>query len=79
MRHLSADYRWLEEVSRADDVAKRSRPPAPKRELPSALSGLVYQARMRGVQLALMNPGQPERKDCSQWRLMHSSRFMPSQ
>lgn len=29
----------------ADDVAKRSRPPAPKQQLPDFLQTLVYQAR----------------------------------
>jgi hypothetical protein len=44
-------------VSRADDVARRHRPPAPRPQLPQALSGLVHQARLRGVQLLVMPPG----------------------
>ena len=38
------DYRFLEEVKLADDVAKRSRPPAPRYELPPPLQTLIYQA-----------------------------------
>lgn len=56
-RHLVSDYRLLEEISRADDVAKRHRPPAPKAQLPPALSTLVYQADRRKIKLMLMSPG----------------------
>jgi hypothetical protein len=44
-------------VSRADDNARRHRPPAPKAQLPQALSSLVHQARLRGVRLLIMPPG----------------------
>jgi hypothetical protein len=54
-----ADYRWLEEVNRVDDNAKRHRPPTPRRELPQHLGSLVHQARLRGVRLLIMPPGMP--------------------
>jgi hypothetical protein len=46
-RTFLSDYRFLEEVKLADDVAKRSKPPAPKPELPQFLQTLQYQARRR--------------------------------
>jgi hypothetical protein len=55
-----ADYRWLEEVNRADDNARRHRPPTPRKELPQHLAGLVHQARLRGVRLLIMPPGAEE-------------------
>jgi hypothetical protein len=36
-RTFLSDYRFLEEVQLADDVARRARPPAPKAELPPFL------------------------------------------
>ncbi len=51
------DYRWLEEVSRADDNARRHRPPVARRELPPPLAALVHAARLRGVRLLIMPPG----------------------
>jgi hypothetical protein len=51
------DYHLLEEVRRADDVARRCRPVAPKPQLPPHLAGLVYQAGRRRVRLMLMPPG----------------------
>lgn len=60
-RHLLSDYKFLEEVKLADDIAKRSRPPAPKQELPPFLQNLVYQARRRGVQLHILAPGMEKR------------------
>jgi len=59
---LRADYRFLEEVKLADDVAKRSKPPAPRPELPAHLQALVHQARRRGVQLHLLAPGMERRR-----------------
>eukprot|EP00955_Chlamydomonas_euryale_P039002 351274-Chlamydomonas_euryale.AAC.1 len=56
-RSCAADYHLLEEVQRADDIAKRCRPPYPKQELPPHLSTLVYQANRRHIDLRLMNPG----------------------
>ena len=47
-RTFFSDYRFLEEVKLADDVAKRSKPPAPKLELPQFLQTLQYQARRYG-------------------------------
>ncbi len=47
-RTFLSDYRFLEEVKLADDVAKRSKPPAPKLELPQFLQTLQYQARRWG-------------------------------
>ena len=55
---VPTDYRLLEEVRRADDVARRCRPVAPKQQLPPHLAGLVYQASRRRVRLMLMPPGQ---------------------
>lgn len=43
-RTFFSDYRFLEEVKLVDDVAKRSKPPAPKLELPQFLQTLQYQA-----------------------------------
>lgn len=57
-----ADYKFLEEVSLAEDVAKRSKPPTPRRVLPSHLKTLVHQARLRGVNLKLVSPGMQKRK-----------------
>ena len=44
-RTFMSDYRFLEEVQLAEDVAKRSKPPAPKLDPPQYLQTLVYQAR----------------------------------
>ena len=44
-RTLLSDYRFLEEVKLADDVAKRSKPPAPKYDMPQFLQTLMHQAR----------------------------------
>ena len=38
------------QVKLADDVAKRSKPPAPKPDLPQFLQTLMYQARRRAAQ-----------------------------
>jgi hypothetical protein len=57
---VAPDYRLLEEVARAEDVARRRRPPAPKRDLPPPLATLVSQARCRGVNLLLMSPGEQQ-------------------
>lgn len=61
-RTFFSDYRFLEEVKLADDVAKRSKPPAPKLELPQFLQTLQYQARRRGVQLHILSPGMEKRR-----------------
>lgn len=61
-RTFLSDYRFLEEVKLADDVAKRSKPPAPKPELPQFLQTLQYQARRRGVQLHILSPGMEKRR-----------------
>lgn len=58
------DYRLLEELQRADDVAKRCRPPFPKAELPPHLSSLIYQAHRRHIDMRLMNPGAPSNHGC---------------
>ena len=55
------DYRLLEEIERADEVARRCRPPFPKHQLPPHLSTLVYQANRRRIDLRLMNPGMHRR------------------
>ncbi|KAI8112512.1 hypothetical protein M9434_003835 [Picochlorum sp. BPE23] len=60
---LISDYKLLEEVERIDDVAKRSQPPVPRRQLPAYLKSLVYQATCRGVDLRLVAPGMKKRKD----------------
>ncbi|PSC72977.1 box C D snoRNA 1 [Micractinium conductrix] len=61
-RTFFSDYRFLEEVQLAEDVAKRSKPPAPKLELPQFLQTLQYQARRRGVQLHILSPGMEKRR-----------------
>lgn len=61
-RTFLSDYRFLEEVQLADDVAKRSKPPAPKLDMPQFLQTLVYQARRRGVQLHILSPGMEKRR-----------------
>lgn len=65
---LRSDFKFLEEVSLAEDVAKRSKPPTPRRVLPSHLKSLVHQARLRGVNLKLVSPGMQKRK-------LNSSRY----
>ena len=45
-------------MQRAEDNAKRCKPPAPKPQLPPHLSTLVYQASRRGVRLLIMPPGE---------------------
>lgn len=60
---LISDYKLLEEVERVDDVAKRSQPPVPRRQLPAYLKSLTYQAKCRGVDLRLVAPGMKKRKD----------------
>ncbi|GLI60428.1 hypothetical protein VaNZ11_002581 [Volvox africanus] len=60
-RALMSDFRLLEEIGRADDVARRCRPPAPKQQLPPHLGSLVYQASQRSVKLLLMPPGMAKR------------------
>lgn len=57
-----SDYRFLEEIKLAEDVAKRSKPPAPQRELPRFLQTLVYQASQRHVELHILAPGMERRK-----------------
>eukprot|EP00197_Chlamydomonas_leiostraca_P010150 CAMPEP_0202880592 /NCGR_PEP_ID=MMETSP1391-20130828/35271_1 /ASSEMBLY_ACC=CAM_ASM_000867 /TAXON_ID=1034604 /ORGANISM="Chlamydomonas leiostraca, Strain SAG 11-49" /LENGTH=378 /DNA_ID=CAMNT_0049563117 /DNA_START=104 /DNA_END=1237 /DNA_ORIENTATION=+ len=61
-RTLLSDYRLLEEVHRAEDVAKRCRPPAARPQLPPHLQSLVYQAGRRRVKLLVMPPGMHKRK-----------------
>ncbi|PNH04040.1 Box C/D snoRNA protein 1 [Tetrabaena socialis] len=56
-RALLSDYRLLEEVARAEDVARRCRPPGAKPQLPPHLASLVYQAQWRSVRLLIMPPG----------------------
>lgn len=65
------DYRWLEEVNRVDDNAKRHRPPIPRKELPQHLGGLVHQARLKGVRLLIMPPGAPLTHTA--WAVCHNS------
>ncbi|GIL85384.1 hypothetical protein Vretimale_10669 [Volvox reticuliferus] len=60
-RALMSDFRLLEEIGRADDVARRCRPPASKQQLPPYLGSLVYQASRRSVKLLLMPPGMAKR------------------
>jgi hypothetical protein len=57
-----SDYKFLEQVKLAEDVAKRAKPPAPRAELPHFLQSLVHQARRRGVQLHLLSPGMERRR-----------------
>jgi hypothetical protein len=61
-RTFFSDYRFLEEVQLAEDVAKRSKPPPPKQELPGYLAVLVQQAGRRGVQLHILPPGMQKRR-----------------
>ncbi|KAH7618989.1 putative Box C/D snoRNA protein 1 [Nannochloris sp. 'desiccata'] len=61
-RSLMSDYKFLEQVKLAEDVAKRAKPPAPRAELPHFLQSLVHQARRRGVQLHLLSPGMERRR-----------------
>lgn len=61
-RSLLSDYKFLEQVKLAEDVAKRAKPPAPKSELPHYLQSFIYQARRRGVQLHLLAPGMERRR-----------------
>eukprot|EP00798_Chlamydomonas_sp_ICE-L_P006710 gene6710-3380_t len=58
---LMSDFHVLEEIKRADDIAKRCRPPFPKARLPVHLDNLVRQAQQRRVELVLMNPGMSRR------------------
>lgn len=60
---LVSDYKLLEEIERIDDVARRSQPPAPRRQLPAYLKSLVYQAKCRDVTLQLVAPGMKKRKE----------------
>lgn len=60
---LVSDYKLLEEIERVDDVARRSEPPVPRKQLPAYLKSLVYQAKCRGVTLQLVAPGMKRRKD----------------
>lgn len=53
----NADYRLLEDVGRAEDVARRHRPMGCRAQLPLPLAGLIQQAERRGVRLLLMPPG----------------------
>jgi hypothetical protein len=62
-RSLMSDYKFLEQVKLAEDVAKRAKPPAPRAELPHFLQSLVHQARRRGVQLHLLSPGMERRRN----------------
>ncbi|GBF96251.1 hypothetical protein Rsub_08796 [Raphidocelis subcapitata] len=75
-RELLSDYRWLEEVQRADDNAKRHRPPAPKPQLPQALSSLVHQARLRGVRLLIMPPGMQRRRESTTFYNFRARRLL---
>lgn len=57
-----SDYKFLEEVKLAGDVAKRAKPPTPKQELPRHLQTLVYQAKQRDIDLKILAPGMEKRK-----------------
>lgn len=61
-RTFMSDYRFLEDVQLAEDIAKRSKPPAPKLDMPQFLQTLVYQARRRGIQLHILPPGMEKRR-----------------
>lgn len=60
---LVSDYKLLEEIERIDDVARRSQPPAPRRQLPAYLKSLIYQAKCRDVTLQLVAPGMKKRRE----------------
>ena len=75
-RELISDYRLLEEVARADDNAKRHRPPAARPQLPQALAGLVAQARARGVRLLLMPPGMGRRRESTTYYDFRARRLL---
>lgn len=60
---LVSDYKLLEEIERIDDVARRSQPPAPRRQLPAYLKSLIYQAKCRQVTLHLLAPGMKKRRE----------------
>lgn len=73
---LAADYAFLEEVARADDVAKRVLPPFPAAQLPAHLAALVAAARRRGVTLRLMAPGEGCRL-ARRWPFWGSAALLP--
>ena len=55
---LCADFNFLEEVKRAEDVASRTKPPTPCRHLPAYLATLMQQAGHRSTRLLIMAPGE---------------------
>ncbi len=56
-RPTLSDFRLLEEIGRAEDVARRHQPPPARPQLPPARGSLVYQASLRSVKLLIMPPG----------------------
>ena len=62
-RVLLSDFKFLEEVQLAGDVAKRVKPPAPRNKLPHHLQTLIEQANRRGVHLHLLTPGMDRRRN----------------
>jgi hypothetical protein len=61
-RALLRDYRLLEEAARADDAARRARPPAGRPDPPPHLRALVAAAARARVRLELQAPGMARRR-----------------
>ena len=60
---IVADITFLDDVKRVRDVARRSRPIPPRKDLPHFMKNLRYQARKRGVRLLFLQPGMKRRKE----------------
>jgi hypothetical protein len=59
------DISFLDDVKRARDVARKSRPVPPRKDLPHFMKNLRFQARKRGVRLLFLQPGMKRRKENS--------------
>ena len=64
-RWQQTDISFLDDVKRARDVARKSRPVPPRKDLPHFMKNLRYQARKRGVRLLFLQPGMKRRKENS--------------
>jgi len=60
-REMFSDIALLDDIKRVRDVARKSRPIPPRKDLPHFLKNLRFQARKRGVRLLFLQPGMKRR------------------
>merc|ERR1712224_391479 len=64
-RELFTDISFLDDVKRVRDVARKTRPVPPRKDLPHGMKNLRFQARKRGVRLLFLQPGMKRRQENS--------------